>query len=82
VALALKLAEARLMQQRSGDTPVLLLDDLLSELDAQRRAHLLQTVGGPGQQTLVTATDMSNFDSAFLSSATCLRVEEGRIYHT
>jgi DNA replication and repair protein RecF len=68
------------MQQRSGDTPVLLLDDLLSELDAQRRAHLLQTIGGPGQQTLVTATDMSNFDSAFLNSATCLRVEEGRIY--
>jgi DNA replication and repair protein RecF len=53
---------------------------LLSELDAQRRAHLLQTIGGPGQQTLVTATDMSNFDSAFLNSATCLRVEEGRIY--
>jgi DNA replication and repair protein RecF len=80
VALALRLAEARLMQQRSGDTPVLLLDDLLSELDATHRAHLLQSIGGPGQQTLVTSTDLGAFDRTFLDNAACLRVEGGRVY--
>ncbi len=80
VALALKLGEARLMQMRSGEAPVLLLDDLLSELDVQRRTHLLRTISQPGQQTLLSATDLTYFDAAFLQSITCLRVEEGHIY--
>ncbi len=80
VALALKLAEARLMRERSGENPVLLLDDLLSELDLQRRTHLLRTIQEPAQQTLITATDLSPFDADFLRQATSLRVEEGRIY--
>jgi DNA replication and repair protein RecF len=80
VALALKLAEARLMYQRSHDTPVLLLDDLLSELDIQRRTHLLQTINQPEQQTLVSATDLNNFDASFLAQTTRLRVEDGHIH--
>jgi DNA replication and repair protein RecF len=80
VALALKLGEARLMQQRSGETPVLLLDDLLSELDMQRRTHLLQTVVQPGQQTVLTATDTSQFDAHFLQQATRIRIEQGTLY--
>ncbi len=80
VTLALKLGEATLMQARSGDTPVLLLDDLLSELDAQRRSHLLRSIGQPGQQTLLSATDLGDFDASFLQNVRCLRVEEGRIY--
>ena len=79
-ALALKLAEAAWMEQRSGDTPVLLLDDVLSELDMQRRNHVLQVINRPHQQTLITATDLGYFDSAFLSSAECLRVEAGQVY--
>lgn len=80
VTLALKLGEAELMHMRSGETPVLLLDDLLSELDAQRRTHLLQIIGRPQQQTLLTATDLSDFDPAFLQNVQRLRVEEGQIY--
>ncbi len=79
-ALALKLAEAAWMERCSGDTPVLLLDDVLSELDMQRRAHVLQVINRPDQQTLITATDLGNFDSAFLQSAECLRVEGGQVY--
>jgi DNA replication and repair protein RecF len=80
VTLALKLGEAELMRQRSGETPVLLLDDLLSELDARRRDHLLRAISRPGQQTLLSATDLSDFTPEFLQNATKLRVEEGKIY--
>ncbi len=80
IALALKLAEARLMHERSGEAPVLLLDDLLSELDQHRRAHLLAVIAQPDQQTLVTATDLSDFTAAFLQQANTLRVEAGRVY--
>lgn len=80
VALALKLAEVELMRQRAGDAPVLLLDDVLSELDAQRRAHLLEAIRRPNQQTLLSATDLSDFSVEFLAAITRLRVEEGRVY--
>ena len=78
--LALKLGEAELMRARAGDAPVLLLDDLLSELDAERRSHLLAALTQPGQQTLVTATGMEDFDAAFLAQAKKIRVENGRLY--
>jgi DNA replication and repair protein RecF len=80
VTLALKLGEAELMRARSGDSPVLLLDDLLSELDAVRRAHMLEVIRRPGQQTLLSATDLADFGATFLGETTKLRVEEGRIY--
>ena len=78
--LALKLGEAELMRARAGDAPVLLLDDLLSELDAERRTHLLATLARPDQQTLVTATGMEDFDAPFLERARKIRVEEARLY--
>jgi len=55
LALALRLAEAAALR-RAGATPVLLLDDVLSELDATVRAHLLEWLVGRGQ-VLLTATD-------------------------
>ncbi|NJK79162.1 MAG: DNA replication/repair protein RecF [Chloroflexaceae bacterium] len=80
VALALKLGESRLMYERSGDMPVLLLDDVLSELDMQRRKHVLSSIRHTGQQTLVTATDLSDFEPDFLQQAHHLRVENGQIF--
>jgi DNA replication and repair protein RecF len=78
--LALRLAEAELMRRRTDDTPVLLLDDLLSELDARRREQLLQVILQPGQQTLISATDLADFDAGFLSQITRVRVETGKVY--
>ena len=78
--LALKLGEAELMRARTGDAPVLLLDDLLSELDVERRTHLLAAIGRPDQQTLITATGMEGFDAPFLERALKIRVEAGSIY--
>jgi DNA replication and repair protein RecF len=57
--LALLLAEAELIVERRGFPPLLLLDDVLSELDPDRRRALAERVLGPGQ-TLVTATQASS----------------------
>jgi DNA replication and repair protein RecF len=79
LALALKLSEAELMRERSGDAPILLLDDILSELDAARRAHLLQFIDRPHQQTLMTAADLADFDPSFLANVTRVRIEHGSV---
>jgi DNA replication and repair protein RecF len=54
--LALKLAELRLMSARTGDSPLLLLDDLMSELDESRQRALLASLD-PSVQTFITATE-------------------------
>jgi DNA replication and repair protein RecF len=79
LTLALKLAEAELMRYRTNDAPILLLDDILSELDAARRAHLLQFIDRPHQQTLMTAADLADFDPSFLAQISRVRVEHGRV---
>lgn len=78
VALALKLAEAEFLHQSVHDRPVLLLDDVLSELDESRRHHLLDFVRDY-EQVIFSATDLGSFERDFLEGATILRVEEGAI---
>ncbi|MGH2346291.1 MAG: DNA replication/repair protein RecF [Chloroflexota bacterium] len=56
--LAMKLGELAFMSSRSGEQPILLLDDATSELDPARRAAILQ-VAGEGRQTFVTSADGS-----------------------
>jgi len=55
--LALKLAEVRHIAARAGVMPVLLLDDVLSELDPGRRRDLLAGLAGAGLQTLITSSE-------------------------
>lgn len=62
VALALKLAELELVTQRTGDQPVLLLDDVLSELDEARRAALRDVIQ-QHEQVLLTTTERPDLDS-------------------
>jgi DNA replication and repair protein RecF len=78
--LALKMAEIGWMTAVTGEQPVLLLDEVVAELDAQRRAALLQTVQ-TAQQAVLTATDPAMFTGEFLAQATSLKVEHGRISH-
>lgn len=78
VALSLKLAEAAFMRERSGEAPILLLDDIMSELDRCRGRRVLEMLGDL-QQVLVTAIDLHVFDAAFLAGATVLRVEQGAL---
>lgn len=57
VLLAWKLGEAQFLQQETGYAPVLLMDDIFSELDDKRANAVLDTVGGFGQSILATARD-------------------------
>lgn len=59
LVLALKLAELGLAEQRRGEAPVLLLDDVPSELDATRRERLFETIGALGCQTLISLAEPS-----------------------
>jgi len=76
--VSLKLAEAELVAARTGERPVLLLDDVLSELDAERRAALLSRVGGGGQ-VIITSAEAGPFPPELISEARVWTVENGRI---
>lgn len=58
-ALSLKLSEIELVKKISRDTPVLLLDDVLSELDSNRQNYLLNSIGNI--QTIITCTGLDEF---------------------
>jgi DNA replication and repair protein RecF len=55
VVLALKIAEAAWIRERTGTTPVFLLDDVLSELDAERRQHLVDAIPDDAQALVTSA---------------------------
>lgn len=77
-ALSLKMAEVGEVSAAAGELPVLLLDDIMSELDPSRRAWLLETLQ-PGQQVLIAATETEHFTAEFLASALALRVQAGAV---
>jgi DNA replication and repair protein RecF len=76
--LALKLAEVNWMKERTGEWPVILLDEVMAELDLQRRADLLNYVG-ESEQVLFTTTDLNLFTPEFAGNAEVWRVENGRV---
>jgi DNA replication and repair protein RecF len=76
--VSLKLAEAELVARRTGEPPVLLLDDVLSELDLERRAALLRHVGGGGQ-VVITSVDVGPFPPELIAGATIWSVEAGDV---
>ncbi len=78
LALSLKLAEGTLLERESGESPILLLDDVLSELDASRRRRLLEYVSR-GQQAIVSTTDTDRIEKSFLANASNFQVENGSI---
>lgn len=77
-ALALRLAEMRYIEAQSGDTPILLLDDILSELDERRRRATLDALSGC-DQILVTATESDRLSRDVLASARIFSVAGGQI---
>jgi len=80
-ALALKLAEVQMMQEATGESPLLLLDDVMSELDSARRRALLDALAGV-DQAIVTTTDWNDFSPELLAQARTLQVEGGTIRTT
>jgi DNA replication and repair protein RecF len=76
--VSLKLAEAALIERRTGERPLLLLDDVLSELDGERRAALLKEVGGGGQ-VIITSVEAGPFPPELIAKAMVWTVKQGRI---
>lgn len=78
LALTMKLAEGALLERHSGESPILLLDDVFSELDASRRRRLLEYVSN-SEQAIVSSTDMNRIEEPFLSLANKFLVQNGNI---
>lgn len=74
VALSLKLAELEIFKDECGEYPVLLLDDVLSELDIDRQSKLLKKT--KQIQTIMTTTNTNEY---LLDRATIIRVEDGKV---
>ena len=77
-ALSLKLAEIELIKQETSETPILLLDDVLSELDDYRQSHLLNTIQGE-VQTFVTTTSVDGIHHETMEHAQLFHVKQGVI---
>ncbi|PKO04656.1 MAG: DNA replication/repair protein RecF [Chloroflexi bacterium HGW-Chloroflexi-3] len=76
--LALKLGELEFMKNRTGEKPVLLLDETLAELDHKRREQLLQAIS-EGDQTILTTTDQKLFSPEFTNQSTIWQIQQGVI---
>jgi len=77
-ALSLKLAEIELIHDEVGEYPVLLLDDVLSELDQIRQTQLIQTIKNK-VQTMITTTSIDGIDRNTLRESSIFYVEKGSI---
>lgn len=75
-ALALKMAEMRLMTHATGERPILLLDDVASELDSLRCQQLIEVIGA-ADQALVTTTNLGALPRALRDGARSWRIESG-----
>jgi DNA replication and repair protein RecF len=78
VVLALKLAELDYVRDVAEESPLLLLDDVLAELDVRRQNALLASIGD-NVQTFVTSTHLNDFSAAWLEQADIYRVEVGKL---
>ena len=78
IVLSLKLAELELVKEKIGDTPVLLLDDVLAELDDIRQNYLLNAIGEK-TQTIITSVDTLHFDEEYLKDVEIFKISNGEI---
>lgn len=76
--LAYILAELELMYEEIGEYPVVLLDDVMSELDQTRRSFLLSILNKKAQ-TIVTTTNLASFGQEIVQKATVFQIDRGKI---
>lgn len=76
--LSLKLAEIELMKLATGEYPLLLLDDVLSELDDDRQTHLIKAIENK-VQTFVTTTSLDGIRQQFINEPTILPIHQGQV---
>ena len=78
IVLALKLAELDIITDKTGDEPVLLLDDVLAELDDVRQNYLLKSIN-ENTQTIITSVDTLLFEEEFLKDVIIYKIENGSV---
>lgn len=76
--IAYKLAEIDVFYQTTNTMPVLLLDDIFSELDIKKRNRLLKYIGND-IQSIITTTDLKNIQKKAIENATIFEIKNGRI---
>ena len=76
-ALSLKLAELELIKRETGENAILLLDDVMSELDEERREYLIRAL--TENQIFITTTDIDDSLIKAYPDAKIIRVSEGNI---
>ncbi|GEN47600.1 DNA replication/repair protein RecF [Ligilactobacillus pobuzihii] len=80
-ALSVKLAEIDVMKEQTGEYPLLLLDDVLSELDGQRQTHLLKTIQNK-VQTFLTAPAMNDVARNLIKEPKIFTIKNGNVAET
>ena len=78
IVLSLKLAEINYLKEKTGTYPVLLLDDVLSELDKNRQLKLLDAIN-ENVQTFITTPSISDIKEDLLKKAKVFKIEDGNI---
>ena len=78
LVLALKLAELEIIKEKTGYSPILLLDDVLAELDETRQNYLLKTISSD-IQTIITSVDTILFEEEFLKDVQIYCIEKGAV---
>lgn len=76
IVLSLKLSELDMITAKTGDEPILLLDDVLAELDDLRQNYLLKSIN-PNTQTIITSVDTILFEDEFLKDVKIYKIENG-----
>ena len=77
--LALLLAERAVLAERRGSSPLMLLDDVMSELDSERRRELVARLRADDGQAVITATDLAHVPGAEEAGVTRLEVRDGQV---
>lgn len=78
IVLSLKLSELDILKEKTGEVPILLLDDVLAELDDKRQNYLLKSIE-KDIQTVITSVDTLLFDEEFLKDVKIFTVENGKL---
>lgn len=78
LVLSLKLSELEIIREKTGFSPILLLDDVLAELDETRQNYLLKSIDS-GTQTIITSVDTLLFEDEFLKDVKIYNIREGEI---
>lgn len=77
--LSVKLSEIEIFKKNTKTEPILLLDDVFSELDYKKKNSLLQYINNK-TQTIITTTDLKNINQEIINEALTIKIENGNIY--